>query len=123
MAHFQALFLVAIIKWDVVWAGSPVPLPMLATWSQSNLYLAEVPCDEGDLMHLLGLMVHNLTELIAPAPALSAASAPVHIAPELAATYSAPAPVVERLTLATAVYAAPAPATEASVVVYIALLP
>ena len=46
----------AIIKRDVLWAGSPVPLPMLATWSQSILYLAEAPSDEGDrtLVHLLG---------------------------------------------------------------------
>ena len=53
-----------------------------------------------------------MTELIAPAPAVSAASAPEHIASEPAATYSAPAPVVERLTLASAVYAALASVTE-----------
>ena len=64
VVHFQALFLVAIIKRDVVWAGSPVLLPMLATWSQSNLHLAEVPSDERDLRHLFGLVVHNLLSMI-----------------------------------------------------------
>ena len=39
---------VAIIKRGVLWAGSSVPLPMLATWSQSILHLAEDPSDEGD---------------------------------------------------------------------------
>ena len=64
VVHLQALFLVAIIKRDVVWAGSPETLPMLATWSQSNLHLAEDPCDEGDLRHLFGLVVHNLVSII-----------------------------------------------------------
>ena len=54
----------AIIKRDVLWAGSLVPLPMLATWSQSILYLAEAPSDEGDLRHLLGLVMHNLVPMI-----------------------------------------------------------
>ena len=37
------------------WADSPVPLPILATWSQSVPCLAEVPSDEGNLGHLFGL--------------------------------------------------------------------
>ena len=41
-----------------------MPLPMLATCSQSILHLAEDPCDKGDLRHLLGLVVHNLVSMI-----------------------------------------------------------
>ena len=41
-----------------------MPLPMLATWSQSNLHLAENPSDERDLRHLFGLVVQNLILMI-----------------------------------------------------------
>ena len=41
--------------------GSLVPLPVLATCSQSILHLAEDPCD---LRHLFGLVVHNLVSMI-----------------------------------------------------------
>ena len=45
----------AVIKKDAFWAGSLVPLSILATWSQSVPCLAEAPSDEGNLKYLFGL--------------------------------------------------------------------
>ena len=45
----------ADIKRDNALAGSPVPLPILASWSLSVPCLAEAPSDEGGLGHLFGL--------------------------------------------------------------------
>ena len=41
-----------------------MPLPMLATLVTVHPALAEDPCDEGDLRHLFGLVVHNLVSMI-----------------------------------------------------------
>ena len=51
----EALFQVAFIKRDTFGAGSPVLLPILATWTQSVPCLAADPSDEGGLGHFFGL--------------------------------------------------------------------